>query len=540
MAFNISIPVFPGAADTELSISLEPGSSTFLVGANGSGKSRLAMLTESQLGAQAHRISAHRALTLNPSVPKITEKRALAGLRYGSESAKNENNLQLRRLQRWSNSSNTTLLNDFDFLLQSMFADQANVSLDTHLSFHEGTLQQENLTKFQKLSQIWNKVLPNRTLVFSGDDVLVKSGDATYSASELSDGERSVFYMVGQVLSADQDSVLIFDEPELHIHRSILSKLWDEVESARPDCAFLVITHDLDFAASRAARKFAVRRFVPTGLWEMEEVPRDTGFSEEISTLILGSRRPILFVEGDGGSLDLVIYRACYPEWTVLPRGGCEDVIHAVATMRKNAALTRITCSGIVDADDYSSDDRANLSRVGVEVLPVSEIENLVLLPDIATAILEEDNFEGAELEFKLSTLTKSVLEEVKRVGAIDEVVLRYCRRRIDRTLKAIDFKDVGTPAELSQTYNARTAALDIQEVALEVRERIDQSIATADMPKLLANFDNKALIAIAARHLKGMSKSSFESWLGRTLQNPKAEKLRRAIQASLPQLTAQ
>lgn len=36
--------------------------------------------------------------------------------------------------------------------------------------------------------------------------------------------------------------------------------------------------------------------------------------SEEIVTLILGSRRPILFVEGQENSLDQAVYRACYPE----------------------------------------------------------------------------------------------------------------------------------------------------------------------------------------------------------------------------------
>ena len=61
---------------------------------------------------------------------------------------------------------------------------------------------------------------------------------ADYSASEMSDGERAVFYILGQVLSANEGSILIFDEPELHIHKSIISNLWDEIEKLRPDCSF--------------------------------------------------------------------------------------------------------------------------------------------------------------------------------------------------------------------------------------------------------------------------------------------------------------
>ena len=78
--------------------------------------------------------------------------------------------------------------------------------------------------------------------------------------------------------------------------------------------------------------------------------------------------------------------------------------------MRRNASLTRITCAGIVDADDYSEDEKNQLSSLGVAVLPVSEIENLFLLPDIATAILQEEKYSGQELEAKLNALTQEVL----------------------------------------------------------------------------------------------------------------------------------
>ena len=45
---------------------LETGKTTIIIGANGSGKTRLAVYLEEQLGERAHRIAAHRALNLNP------------------------------------------------------------------------------------------------------------------------------------------------------------------------------------------------------------------------------------------------------------------------------------------------------------------------------------------------------------------------------------------------------------------------------------------------------------------------------------------
>jgi len=182
--------------------------------------------------------------------------------------------------------------------------------------------------------------LPHRKLHISGDDIQVSvtGEEATYSGSEMSDGERAVFYMLGQTLVAAKDSLTIFDEPELHVHRSIMAKLWDELESVRPDCAFVFITHDLEFASSRVADKYVLREYNSKPYWNIEKVPTDSGFDEELTTLILGSRKPILFVEGTNDSLDIAIYRSCFTEWTIVPKGSCEEVIHSVVTMRKMLA----------------------------------------------------------------------------------------------------------------------------------------------------------------------------------------------------------
>jgi len=215
------------------------------------------------------------------------------------------------------------LLNDYDFLVQALFAEQTNtfgIAYHANKPNAEGAEQPFQITKMDRLADIWQRLLPHRILQITGDDISVIStnGGDPYDASKMSDGERAIFYMIGQALVAAQDQLLIVDEPELHVHPSIMSKLWDELEAARPDCAFVYITHDLEFASARNAQKFVIRDYTPTPNWVVEAVPEDTGFSEELSTLILGSRRPILFVEGSETSLDLPIYRACYPDWTVL------------------------------------------------------------------------------------------------------------------------------------------------------------------------------------------------------------------------------
>ena len=236
------------------------GHTYLFVGANGSGKTRLAAHIEEELGVIAHRVAAHRALSLNPEVVKVNEKQARSSLKTGNDYQLIEDSDEVafeRRTERWGSEAAVALLNDFDYLLQVLFAEQVNRTLISHRQALSGNIDEIIETKFEILAKHWEKILPHRKLHISGDNVHVSSQEDAepYSASKMSDGERAVFYILGQVLVADKGAVLIFDEPELHIHRSIMSKLWDELESLRPDCAFVLITHDLDFAGSRIATK---------------------------------------------------------------------------------------------------------------------------------------------------------------------------------------------------------------------------------------------------------------------------------------------
>jgi energy-coupling factor transporter ATP-binding protein EcfA2 len=536
MTFDFSIPTPEG----QTVFSVEPGSSVVFVGANGGGKSRLAVQIESALDLNAHRISAHRALSLNPDVPKISERAALSGLRTGH--AGEDAQAYHRAGNRWHGRTAVSLLNDFDFLVQALFAEQANVSLETHRKNRAGDFSPADPTKFERLVSIWERLLPHRKLHISGDDiqVAIQGSGAQYKAAEMSDGERAIFYMIGQTLAAADNSLLIFDEPELHVHRSIMAKLWDELEAARQDCAFVFITHDLEFAASRVAQKFVIRDYDPAPRWSIEAVPENTGFDEELTTLILGSRRPILFVEGDENSLDLTIYRCCFPNWTVIPRGSCEQVIHSVVTMRRNQELTRVTCSGIVDADDYEPDDVDYLRRLGVAVLPVSEIENIILLPSVSRAIAESEGYMGIDLERRLNALKAAIFQSLNSAEAIDAVVTRYCRRRIDRLLKKIDLSGTSNVADITTEYSRQTAALDISDIAQRATTRIQEALRDEDIPKLLANYDNKGLMALAATHLKNSRLVAFESWLTRVLRNNKAPALVAAIHSCLPEIQPQ
>ena len=150
MAFIFHVPSPTGV----VKVTVDEGSAVVFCGANGSGKTRLAVHIEDSLGLRAHRISAHRALTLNPTVPKIDERSALAGLRSGHANAADTEVLDYRPGHRWHSSAAVSLLNDFDFLLQTLFAEQANTALVTHKRNRAGDTSPAGATKFEQLVDV--------------------------------------------------------------------------------------------------------------------------------------------------------------------------------------------------------------------------------------------------------------------------------------------------------------------------------------------------------------------------------------------------
>ena len=443
---NINIP---RKDNSNLELTLKAGKTTIIIGANGSGKTRLAVYLEDKLGEKAHRIAAHRALNLNPNVDKIPETKARQYLTYGGSG--NGISISNRKYYRWDNKAPTSLLNDFDRLLQYLFAQQNNLAVENHQKRNHGEEIINSKTKLDILQEVWERLLPLKKLHITADDIRVYSigiESADYSASEMSDGERAVFYILGQVLSANEGSILIFDEPELHIHKSIISNLWDEIEKLRPDCSFLMITHDIEFAATRVAKKYVVRNYYSDPAWDISEIP-DSELDEQTITLILGSRNPILFVEGDKTSLDMETYRLCYPEWTVIPKGACKDVIQAVSSLRKlneDMPILNIKCAGIVDRDTRDSSQIQELEEQGIKVLPCSEIENIFSLSSVAHKVLEIEGFAGDELINKKEQFKASLLDYIKKElsdDKLEEFVVKRIHRRIDNFLKKIDLSDV-------------------------------------------------------------------------------------------------
>ncbi|MBL0212265.1 MAG: ATP-binding protein [Holophagaceae bacterium] len=239
MSFNFSIPQIVG---DPLEFILNVGESLFLLGANGTGKSSLMHRFYNVHRANARRISAHRqtwfssnAITLSPEQRRSTQNDIQATdagptSRWRDDYSAARASIAIYDLIDAENVRARAIAGAVDI---------SDIDLARVLSKKDAPIKIIN--ELLRLSNI-----PIEISVKENEQVLAsKSGCNPYSIAELSDGERNSLLIAADVLTAKPGSLILIDEPERHLHRSIISPLLTLLFQKRLDCAFIVSTHEV-------------------------------------------------------------------------------------------------------------------------------------------------------------------------------------------------------------------------------------------------------------------------------------------------------
>ena len=382
MSFDLQFPTHDGGI---LSPELKSGEMLFVLGANGTGKSSLMLHIARRNAGRTRKISAHRQTWMHTDTLDMTPAAKLGTEQdiqridqswesryredYAAERASmtiyeliNAENVRAREIAKFVESG------DIDSAIECS-------KKEAPITIINGLLRQSNI--------------PIAISIRENERVMaIKNGEPEYSAAELSDGERNALLLAGSVLTALSGSLLVIDEPERHLHRSIISPLLKQLFERRSDCGFVVSTHDHDLPLQMpTARILLLRSCSFNGRnaqsWEADELSADLPIDDSVKRDLLGARRKILFVEGEEHSLDKSLYSLIFPMVSVIPKGSCRDVEHAVEGARGAETLHWVRAFGIIDGDGYLPDQvRAKRER-GVYALPFYSIEAIYYHPTL-------------------------------------------------------------------------------------------------------------------------------------------------------------
>ena len=397
-----------------------------VIGTNGAGKSRFCSALVKELGDKAYRISALKALFTTPPSTEVMP---------GS----------IEDMFNRMNAANPLIQNKAETEFDKLFFIMLNDEFRELMNFKAHKLMNEQMefpkTKLDITVKKWQEVFPkNKVLRENGKLMFTSEGyEDKYPLMRLSDGEKSVLYYIGAVLYAMPDAAILVDDPETFIHSSIMRTLWNVLEQMRPDCTFIYNTHDVEFASSRIDNQCVwVKAFDPEAeAWDYELMTSSRDLDTALLDL-LGSRKPVLFIEGDDKhSIDSRLYPLIFPEYTVKPLGSCNKVIETVRTFGDLQNFHQLESRGIVDRDRRSDEEVEYLRKKNILVPNVAEVENIQMLEGVIRAVAI---YKHRNPDIVFPKVRKRVIAMFTK--ELKQQALQHVRHRVKRDVeKRIDMK---------------------------------------------------------------------------------------------------
>jgi len=255
-----------------------------------------------------------------------------------------------------------------------------------------GKLPQKEEPPLDLLFRLFSEIFPEIDILLDSEtkNIRCRKGTATYGASTLSDGERQVLALLADIaILGDPQSLILADEPELNLNPHLARRLWNSIETSMPEAVFVYATHSLSFAMRSSVDKVVVLGGQGRQVVEVPDVSAiDQGELREFLGAIpaILAAPAALVVEGQESSFDTLFY-----EWllgrrdvVIVPVGGCKNVSSAV---RKVGVWERLAPSvrlvGVVDRDYRSDKELSDLSAEFCLTLELHEAESYLCQPEV-------------------------------------------------------------------------------------------------------------------------------------------------------------
>lgn len=507
MSFMLRIPCLN---NQRIDIDLHPGEVIFVLGPNGSGKSSLMHQIFSVNRSAARRIFAHRqtwftsnTLIFSPEQKRQTERQ------IQSEDAHPQS--------RWLDNHSGTRpgiaiyeLIDAENIRARAIAgavDGGDMNLAQTLSRRDAPVKVIN--ELMRLSSI-----PISISVQGNEEVVAsKAGSAPYSIAQLSDGERNALLIAAEVLTAKPGTLMIIDEPERHLHRSIISPLLTLLFRSRADCAFVVSTHEIMLPIDNpSTRTLLLRNCQYEGssvtAWDADVLPPSSTPDDELRTDILGARRSILFVEGVPHSLDKPLFSLLFPDVSVVAKASCRDVEHAVAGIRDSEELHWVKAFGLVDSDRRPESELSTLRARGVYALPVICVESIYYHAEIQRRVAERhSSVTGDDPAVRIADAKAAALA----------VIRPHARRLSERVAeKEIRTRLLEQLPQRAQIASGATITMSVDPMAVVEREIASFSVDVekGDLSALIGRYPIRETQALSeiARKLGFQGRDQYEN----------------------------
>lgn len=513
--------IMPNSGNSTILTSISGNDCVVIIGKNGSGKTKLGMWIE-QCSQNVHRISAQKILNIPDDIAIRNSNLAERDLIYGATNV--ANNYSSKKKYRWQNHQPNAIIIDYHKVLSVIFSkeNERNTKVvDLIRRGENSNFIRENMedSPIDKINKIWQEIFPHRDLELKNAKVNVsfkKNANFRfrYEGKNMSDGEKVALYLMGQCFCVPNNSIILVDEPEIHLNKSILNILWNRIEEERPSCLFVYITHDLDFAFSRRTSTFITVEKYDGKNWIWQQCPQIDNIPNNIICDIIGTRKKILFVEGEKSSIDYQIYRHVYTEYNIIPVGSSSNVINYTKSYNENRDLHHYEAFGIIDRDYKPEEQLEKLKKLKIFALEIAEAENLFLVEEIIILIC--DKFLKLERDKIIDDVKSEIIDKLAKEVNLGFQVTDLSATKIRYLLETFKTHYRNKEA-LKNDFNNLISSIDIDKIYKESSELYSNIINSKNYNSCLKYYNRKSLVEDVARIL-GLGKGRYSSFILRLL----------------------
>lgn len=430
----------------------------------------------------------------------------------------------------------TDAVSELDKLTYMLFIDE----FEYLLSMKQEKLQGNHYgklkpTRLDRLIMLWERVFPGNRIVRTKGTMMfsTRAGDDLISVNRLSQSEQTVLYYAAAVLYAMPNSVIFVDSPSLFLHPTVLNNLWNSIEELRPDCTFVYNSVDVEFVNSRTRNVCVWVKSYDAELhaWDYD-VLQPGDMREELFVDLIGTRKPVLFIEGDvRHSIDARLYPLVFTDCTVRPLGSCDKVIETTRTFNDLKTMHHLESRGVVDRDRRTDPEVDYLRRKQVMVPDVAEVENLFLLEDVIRA-MARNRHRNPEKVF--CRVKRAVIAEFR--SRFDEQALQHVRHRVKRMVECKIDARFSCITAMETHLRSLINMLQPRAQYNELRGEFQKYISAQDYGGILKVFNHKPMLGDCgvARMLGYKSKDEYVAGVLSVLKQggPDADQIREAVRS--------
>ena len=213
------------------------------------------------------------------------------------------------------------------------------------------------------------------------------------------------------------------------------------------------------------------------------------------------TKKALLLCEGTKDSMDVFIYSTAYPEFVVVPVGGCSDIKRLLPFLSRYFEYDSF---GLIDRDNCSKKKSRHLAeneRIYCTKLPF--IENILCCPELIKILAKES-------------------------GKDYESIIRYVRSSLANLL--------AEKMSLLNPFNIDIPTdSEVQFISISITTKTNVIHKNVDLANVMYTFRSKAIVGFIADAMDFRSRDTYYNFLRKQIKGHAGEKIMQVISKYLP-----